>query len=396
MKSLLKISVFFPTATFLSATCKWFSRLNAIPATFRIPLYLVAVLLCLDSAPVFSQTCPNWVLVGDATSAGTTVSLTQAVGGQSGACWNSTKVDLTQDFNLTFLAYLGASTAGADGIDFVLQDDSRGTAAISGNGQPCGSCKGYSGVSPISPSVAFAISTYQTSYGNGILQAEENGLESGGADINTCSYVDPLAGVSCPYTFTQQQMGPSVVAHNYNITWNHATQVLTLNYTDTGGVVRTMAYDRDLIDDVFGGQTQVWFGFTAGTGGANNLQWISSPACVTATPTPTCSGPATAGNPSVGGNTSVNLVNNIAASKFVIPTGQTLSSISLNVVAASALTAVVGIYTDNSGVPGNLITQSAQAAVATGWNTLAIPPTSLNAATTCWLEIGRASCRERV
>ncbi len=178
-------------------------------------------------SPVKAQTCPNWILVGDAAGSGTAVTLTTAVGGQSGACWNSTKLDLTQDFSVSFSAFFGANTAGADGIDFVLQDDSRGTAAISGNGQPCGSCKGYSGVSPIAPSAAFCISTYATTYGNGVLQTEENGLETGGVDANTCAFVNPLAGVSCPYTFTANLLNNA--AHAYTVAWNHTTKVLTLN-----------------------------------------------------------------------------------------------------------------------------------------------------------------------
>ncbi|HET9869432.1 MAG TPA: hypothetical protein VFR02_02895, partial [bacterium] len=118
-------------------------------------VFLIPSIFFLSLSSASAQTCPSWVTVGNASGSGTAVTLTQPLGGQSGACWNSTRIDLTQDFNLTFTAYLGASTAGADGIDFVLQDDPRGTAAISGNGQPCGSCKGYSGVSPIAPSVAF-------------------------------------------------------------------------------------------------------------------------------------------------------------------------------------------------------------------------------------------------
>ena len=125
---------------------------------------------------LFAQACPSWSVVGNATAGPDgAVTLTTATSGQSGACWNTTPVTLSQGFTIVDNIFLGANTAGADGIAFVLQNDPRGLSAISGNGTPCGACLGYSGVFPVTPSVAFLVNTYKPTFGNGELEAEENG-----------------------------------------------------------------------------------------------------------------------------------------------------------------------------------------------------------------------------
>lgn len=213
--------------------------------------------------PTFGA-CSNWIVNGNATQ-GAAVTLTTATNGQVGSAWNRTCISLTQNFNMTFKAYFGAA-AGADGMDFVLQNDPRGTAAIAGGG----SDKGYSGTNAITPSVALCLETYAN---NGTLQPEENG-----STTSTCGYT---TGGTCPFVFgTPIDNG---VEHTYNITWDPVGKALTL-YMD-GAVV--MTYDRDLVASVFGGATCVYYGFTGATGGANNLQYFYQTNCFTDTPTPT-------------------------------------------------------------------------------------------------------------
>ena len=214
--------------------------------------------------PTFGA-CSSWVLNGNATQ-GTAVTLTTAVNGQTSSAWNRTCINLTQNFNMTFKAYLGASTAGADGIDFVLQNDPRGTAALGAGG----GSKGYSGAGAITPSMAFCLETYGS---NGTLQPQENG-----STTSTCGFT---TGGTCPFVFgTAIDNGAE---HTYNVVWNAAGKVLTLLVD--GALV--MTYDRDLVASVFGGSTCVYYGFTAATGGANNLQYIYQTNCFTDTPTPT-------------------------------------------------------------------------------------------------------------
>jgi regulation of enolase protein 1 (concanavalin A-like superfamily) len=169
------------------------------------------------------------------------------------------KLDLAGDFNLSFKVFFGAA-AGADGVDFVLHNDPAGLAALGSNGNG----RGYLG---IAPSFAFDLSTYGT---NGTL----NPMESG---VTQCAF----AGGVCPYVF------PSPLSdnleHDYQVVWDAATKTLSLS---VDGVPR-MSYTRDLVANVFGGVSQVYWGFTGSTGEQRNLHYVYQVACITATPTNT-------------------------------------------------------------------------------------------------------------
>lgn len=144
-----------------------------------------------SNTPTFTPTtippvCASWITNGSAFVSGKGVTLTTATNSQGGSAWNSAPINLSQNFNMAFMAYFGAA-GGADGIDFVLQKDSRGTAAL---GLPGGD-KGYAGTPGIFPSVAFDLETYGS---NGTLQVLENGSNT----VNTCAYVSG----TCPYVFS--------------------------------------------------------------------------------------------------------------------------------------------------------------------------------------------------
>ena len=215
--------------------------------------------------------CAAWAVDGNAVAAGGGVTLTAAANNLRGSAWNVSKIDLSQDFNLSFRAYFGAA-AGADGMDFVLQNDARGTAALSASG---GGSKGYSGASPITPSVAFDLETFGT---NGRVQPEENGVAAA------------LCGNSdwpCPYVFSSSICDNT--EHGYQVVWSASAKTLTLI---VDGVVRVI-YNRDLVASVFGGVSTVYYGFTGATGGSSNLQYVYPQQCTaptsTATPTFTAS-----------------------------------------------------------------------------------------------------------
>jgi len=219
-------------------------------------------------------TCASWIVNGSAFASGNGVTITTAANSQGGSAWNSSCINLSRNFNMTFMTYFGA-TGGADGMDFVLQNDSRGTAAL---GLPGGD-KGYAGTPGITPSVAFDLETYNS---NGTLQVLENGSNT----ANTCAY----AATVCPYVF------PSNIAnqqeHKYQVVWNASAKTLTLIFDGT--VV--MVYNRDLVNSVFGGNTCVYYGFTGATGGANNLQYVYEVGCTLPTLTATStSSPASTG-----------------------------------------------------------------------------------------------------
>jgi beta-glucanase (GH16 family) len=231
--------------------------------------------------PTFTPTtippvCASWITNGSAFVGGKGVTLTTATNSQAGSAWNSTPINLSQNFNMTFMTYFGTA-GGADGIDFVLQKDVRGTTAL---GFPGGD-KGYAGAPGITPSVAFDLESYG---GNGTLQVLEDGNTT-----STCGY----AGSACPYVFASNISNQ--MEHTYQVVWNAAAKTLTLIFD--GSVV--MVYNRDLINAVFGGSSSVYYGFTAATGGSNNLQYVYEVGCAmptstfTATFTPTVTATAT-------------------------------------------------------------------------------------------------------
>jgi len=209
--------------------------------------------------------CASWVLAGNAVQ-GTAVTLTTATTNQIGAAWSSTCINIAQSFNMTFKAYFGAA-AGADGIDFVLQNDPRGTSALGG----VGGNKGYAGTGvAITPSVAFDLETYEN---NGYLGMEENGTGT-----YSCTY----ATTTCPFTFPSSVSNG--VEHSYNVIWDAVGKNLSLVFDGT----TVMIYNRDLVNLVFGGTTCVYYGFTAATGSAStNLQYVYGVNCFTSTPTAT-------------------------------------------------------------------------------------------------------------
>lgn len=178
--------------------------------------------------------------------------LTTATNNQSGSVWNKNKISLTQPFDFIFNVFLGCSDAGgADGLVFILQPISTSI----------GSSGGGMGFLGVSPSVGIALDTWQNfefndpDYDHISIQA--NGNITHGSDI-----AGPvLASVSHSNIEDCQW-------HTLRIKWNPVTKELS-GFFD--GALRVTA-SIDMVKDIFGNDPQVFWGFSAATGGANNLQ----------------------------------------------------------------------------------------------------------------------------
>ena len=180
--------------------------------------------------------------------------LTEAIGNQSGSVWNNAQIDLSDPFDFTFDVYLGNIPGGADGIAFVLQPVSTLVGSTGGG-------LGYEG---ISPSLAMAIDTYD----NGPTQSDPindhvaimaNGSIDHGSVDNLAGPVDALAG------------SPNIeddAEHLMRVSWDPVGMVVNF-YMD--GDLRT-SYTGDIVADIFGGDPNVFWGFTGSTGGLNNRQ----------------------------------------------------------------------------------------------------------------------------
>ncbi|MFM7770665.1 MAG: L-type lectin-domain containing protein, partial [Bacteroidota bacterium] len=182
--------------------------------------------------------------------------LTYALNYQNGTVWYANQIDLTQSFDITFEMNLGNNDGGADGICFVMH--TQGTSAIGQSG-------GGLGYLNFGTSIAVEFDTWQNGeYGDPTfdhLAIVKNG------DINH-NGVNNLAG--------PVQMDPFAAntedgqTRTVRITWNPSTQIFQVYYNCVFRAQSTV----DIINSVFGGQNLVYWGFTAATGGAVNVQTV--------------------------------------------------------------------------------------------------------------------------
>lgn len=210
-----------------------------------IPAFLTGGLL-------YSQ--PNtYILNGSATqNTCNCYTLTPAANTQSGSVWNATKINLNNPFDFVFNVYLGClDVNGADGIVFMLQPIST-SVGTTGEGM------GFEG---ISPSIGISLDTWQNTTRNDPeydhISIQSNGNVTHGTDLAGPVQASPMSPniEDCQW-------------HTFRITWDPVTQVLG-TYFD--GNFRLQA-NVNLIANIFNNDPMVYWGFSAGTGGANNLQ----------------------------------------------------------------------------------------------------------------------------
>lgn len=204
----------------------------------------------------FQQLTAQYTVNGDATQdACNQYTLTPDFGGRKGSVWNNNKINLTQSFDFKFDIFLGThDSPGADGIAFVLQPIS---TSVGGTG----SGLGYAG---ISPAVGVTIDTYQNSSPDNDPSYDHIAIQLNG-DLNHATannIAGPVTAISGNNNIEDGQW------HSLRIQWNAATNTLTAS---VDGTVRVSVV-RDFINNVFGGNPLVYWGFTGSTGGESNLQ----------------------------------------------------------------------------------------------------------------------------
>jgi len=219
---------------------------------------LIGVLMVSENA--YSQGEPVYYLNGSSTVIGEDCyQITPATNTQTGSVWYADQVDLSQPLDLQFLLNLGNNDSnGADGICFVLQ--SVGTEAL---GQSGGGI-GFLG-EDFQPAFAIEFDTYQNAdFGDPI--GDHIAMVSNGS-------VNHLLGTAIAGPVQADAFNPNIEDgedHQGRVTWDPIDQVVRV-YFDCE--LRLEGF-IDLVGDIFNGQNQVYFGFTAGTGGANNLQTV--------------------------------------------------------------------------------------------------------------------------
>lgn len=193
-------------------------------------------------------------LAGDAISlGGDCFRLTTTIASQEGAVWKDSVISLENSFDFEFQLNLGASDGGADGMTFTMQQNNTGVGIGGGS-------LGYQG---INPSIAVEFDTWQNgdfgdpSYDH--LAIFKNGSVSHLAATALTTFYQILPGVTNLEDNTY---------HDYLIKWDAGAQTLSV-FVDCNPRV---SYTGDIINDIFGGDPEVYIGFTAATGGAVNNQ----------------------------------------------------------------------------------------------------------------------------
>ena len=175
--------------------------------------------------------------------------LTRAIGGQFGAVWYQNKLNLNADFNLEFDIFLGNKDSGADGMAFVLQP-------LSTNQGSSGGGLGYQG---INPSLAVEFDTYRNSSD----PSQDHVALMKNGTVNHFS----SNNLSGPFTVSNLENG---AYHSLKISWEKATNNFKVIFK--GNTI--INYTGDIINDIFSGNSGVFWGFTAATGGLNNDQRV--------------------------------------------------------------------------------------------------------------------------
>lgn len=214
--------------------------------------YLILILFLSLSFTGHAQ----FILNGSSTDLGNgEYQLTPAANGQVGTIWSDQKVSLNNSFEVEFELYFGTKDGnGADGITFSLQPKSN-TVGVPGGGL---------GINGITPSLITEMDTYRNGgYGDPSFDhvaLSKNTVDHTGSD-NLVSPVQIVNGVS------NVEDG---AWYNFKASWDASTQVFQVSVNGNS----RLFYQGDIINTVFNGDPMVYWGFTASTGGANNLQKV--------------------------------------------------------------------------------------------------------------------------
>lgn len=179
-----------------------------------------------------------------------------------GIAYHKNTIDLNNDFYIDFDIYLGHKDEGADGITFVMHADPRGFQAFGTYGE----CMGYGRWSPeypygafISPSLAIEFDTYYNPTQNDPEEDHMAYLESG----TNYHFIDVAKPIE-PGNLEDDQL------HSFELQWDSSKKTLKI-WLDGKLQIET---EKDLLKEVFEGNTNVIWGFTASTGRKHNLQYF--------------------------------------------------------------------------------------------------------------------------
>ncbi len=217
----------------------------------------------------------NFNLAGSATESSNEITLTTATGNQAGAIFSKSRISVSDSFTVLAEMYFGTNNGGADGIAFVLQPNTSSSLSTGGG-------LGYAGIDN-----AFAIE-FDTWQNTNDLANDHSGLMKETATNHT----------EWTGTDSQRDLGniEDGLWHKVEIYWlpagttsgqcnaGYGNLDVYFDINGDGDVSDTVSgqseqlYDHCLqLESYFSGSNaSAYYGFTAATGGANNLQKVRS------------------------------------------------------------------------------------------------------------------------
>lgn len=188
--------------------------------------------------------------------------LTPAQPNQTASLWQLSQIDLTQSFDIRFLANFGNIDGAGDGIAFVLQGE--GVTALGGPGNGLG-------YSTLSPSLAVEFDTWHHPL-LGDITSDHTAILKNGSNMHFTA--NNLAGPVQAYL--QSSNIEDGVWREIRIVWNPASTMFRVFYNNA----LRLNLNQNIINTVFAGNSLVWWGITAATGASGNQQQV----CLLETP----------------------------------------------------------------------------------------------------------------
>ena len=217
---------------------------------------LFLVLAFFSFSATFGQA---YFLNGSATATGNDCyQLTPALPTQNGTVWYSDQIDLNEPFDLSFEMLLGYTDVnGADGMCFVMH--TQGTSAIGASG-------GGMGYLNFGTSLAVEFDTYQNSADYSDPSYDHIAIhKNGNVNHNLAGNIAGPVQMAAFNANTEDGQN-----HQVRIVWDPINTILSV-YFDCNLRLQTSI---DIAATIFGGQSLVNWGFTAGTGGLSNVQTV--------------------------------------------------------------------------------------------------------------------------
>ena len=181
--------------------------------------------------------------------------LTQAANTQFGAMWFRRKADLNQEFDLTATLNFGSNNGGADGIVFAFQNL---CSNAGGNG-------GGMGIQGVTPSLFVEFDTYQNTEFSDPSNDHIGILRNG--QVNHSAATSLVAPVCALENCGNIETGAGFPVR---IHWKPDEQKLDVYFNN---VLRS-SYTGNVVEQIFSGNPYVYWGFTAATGGLNNVHSV--------------------------------------------------------------------------------------------------------------------------